>query len=217
MTAMAMKEDKVKPLLRGHFHQAMFFIALGAMVPLIMKCDTAIEYVSMSVYALTTLILFGISSLYHRINWKPRARLWMRRLDHSGIYLSLAGGFTPVCLLVLSPESGHTLLIIIWIVAALGIVKSVFLTNLPKIIRSSVYILAGLSLVPYLSEMRASVGELNFWLVLLGGAIYGFGAMCYGFKRPNPYPKVFGYHEIFHLCVNVAAAVHYYVISSFVQ
>lgn len=206
-----------KPMLRGHFHQAMFFVALGALIPLILRCNSAREYVAMTVYAVTSLILFGVSSLYHRINWDHKKRMMMRRLDHSGIFLSLAGGFTPVCLLVLSPSSGHTLLIIIWCVAILGVMKSMIFVNLPKFVNASVYLISGMILVPYLPEMRASVGELNFWLVLLGGAIYGFGAMCYAFKRPNLFPKVFGYHEMFHLCVNVAAAIHFYVISSFIH
>lgn len=210
-------EEKVKPLLRGHFHQAMFFVALGACIPMILRCDTTLETIAMTVYSLCALIMFGVSSLYHRINWNNKKRLLWRKLDHSGIFLMIAGCFTPVCLLALNENSGKTLLIIIWSVAVAGIIMSVFLSHLPKIIRASVYVVASYTILPYVNELKAGVGDLNFWLIVTGGVFYTVGAMFYAFKRPKLNPKVFSYHEIFHIFVNIAAAIHFYVISSLIE
>lgn len=108
-----------KPLLRGHFHQAMFFIMLGACVPLLFRCETALQTLSVFVYTFCMLGMFGVSAIYHRKNWDPEKRVLWKKLDHSGIFLMIAGTFTPVALLGLHPESGEKLLLMIWIVAAL--------------------------------------------------------------------------------------------------
>ena len=203
-----------KPLLRGHFHQAMFFVALGACSVLVFKSTTLVETLATLIYSLGLLIMFGVSALYHRIHWEPKARLLMKKLDHCGIYIMIAGTFTPICLLSLSETSGQKLLILIWIVALLGILQSVFFVNLPKLVSAILYLIAGYLILPYLSELQAHLGMTNVALILAGGIVYSIGALTYGLKRPVLNPRVFGYHELFHTLVGVAAILHFIVIYS---
>lgn len=206
-----------KPLLRGHFHQAMFFVALGAGVPLFLQCDTANQFIAIIVYVLCALAMFGISSLYHRVTWTPARRLLWRKLDHSGIYLMIAGNFTPVCLLGLGEASGTKLLITIWAVAFVGIIQSIFFVNLPKWVSSIIYLIAGYQVIPYLGEIYDKIGVGNVFLIILGGVFYSIGAICYGIKRPVLNPKIFSYHEVFHLFVNFGAIAHYFMVHNLLQ
>ncbi len=116
----------MKPLLRGHFHQAMFFIALGGLIPLLLRCHNKLEYIAISIYSLCALAMFGISSLYHRIHWNPKQRLLWKKLDHAGIYLMIAGSVTPIALLGLGNPSSQKILFIFWGIALLGILQSLF-------------------------------------------------------------------------------------------
>ncbi len=205
-----------KPLLRGHFHQAMFFVALGAGLTLIWKCDNLTEFLSIGGYVLCGLLMFGISSLYHRVNWTPEKRLFWRKLDHCGIYLMIAGTFTPVTTLALPQESSRTLLITIWIVAAFGILQSLFFVNLPKFINAIFYLVMGYLILPYLSDLSSGIGMKLTWILIAGGILYTIGAICYALKRPVFNPRVFSYHEVFHLLVNLGATLHFTVINSLV-
>lgn len=206
-----------KPLLRGHFHQAMFFIMLGACVPLVFRCETTAQRVAVIVYSLCTLTMFGVSALYHRKTWSNERRLIWRKLDHAGIFIMIAGTFTPIAILGLDEASSTKLLITIWIVALIGIFQSIYFVNLPKIINALIYLAAGYLILPYFSELKLSIGESNIWLILAGGIVYSLGALSYGFKWPTLNPQVFGYHEVFHLLVNCAAVLHFIVISSLIK
>ncbi len=201
-----------KPMLRGHFHQAMFFISLGACLLLLIQTQSHKEFLSIMVYSTGVLALFGISALYHRIHWEPRPRLWMKRLDHAGIYIMIAGCMTPIAQIVLPEASGTKLLLIAWIVAAIGILQSLFFVNLPKIISASLYLIMGFLILPYLSELIPLMGKFNLLLLLTGGGAYAVGALAYGLKRPVFNPRVFGYHEFFHLMVCVGALFHFIMI-----
>lgn len=194
----------------------MFFITLGAGIPLILKCDTLKEYLSITVYIICALLLFGISSLYHRITWTPEKRLLWRKLDHCGIYLMIAGTFTPVAALALPEESSGTLLITIWAVAIFGTLQSLFFVNLPKFVNALFYIVMGYLILPYLSELTQGIGMLRTWGIISGGILYTIGAICYALKRPVFNPGVFSYHEVFHLFVNLGAAVHFGVINTLI-
>lgn len=206
-----------KPLLRGHFHQAMFFVSLGASLLLIAKSNTRLEYISTIIYSLALLTMFGVSALYHRITWNPEKRLFMKKLDHAGIYLMIAGCFTPITLLALPEASGMKLLILIWAVAFIGIVQSIFFVNLPKYISALLYIFMGYMIVPYFSELTASIGEKNLIWLIAGGIAYSIGAVAYGLKRPVFRPLVFGYHEFFHVMVIVGAVFHFIMIYSLIK
>ena len=206
----------MKPLMRGHLHQAMFFVLLGACIPLFLRCSTVPQKVSIGIYSACALVMFGISALYHRINWSVQSRQTWKKLDHAGIYLMIAGTFTPVAMLGLSPNDGNKLLITIWAVAAFGIIQSIFFVNIPKPVSAVLYLAAGYVIFPFLHELRGSIGEMNIILLVSGGAAYTIGALCYGFRLLDFRPEIFGYHEAFHLFVNIGAACHFAVIHSLV-
>lgn len=210
------KQPMTKPILRGHFHQAMFFISLGGLAVLLSLTNSNRELISIMVYAFGVLSMFGISALYHRINWSSQNRALFRKLDHSAIFVMIAGTFTPVAMLGLSAESSKILLLTIWGVTILGVVKSIWLTNLPKLLNAALYVGAGYVIYPYIDELSASLGANGMYLLVAGGFIYSIGAAIYAFKKPNPYPKYFGYHEVFHLLVNVAAILHFMAVYALV-
>ena len=205
-----------KPALRGHFHQAMFFVVLGAGVPLVYNSHGLATRVSVSVYVVCALLTFGISALYHRITWSTGARAIWRKLDHAGIYLMIAGTFTPVAILGLSAASARNCLMTIWVVALAGIIQSVFFVNIPKIFSALLYLGAGYLIVPYMGELQQTIGSANVWLLVAGGVAYTLGALCYGLKRPVLDPRYFGYHEVFHVLVNAGAILHFFVINDLV-
>lgn len=198
-----------KPLLRGHFHQAAFFTACGACLLLIAKSQTNLSLIAAIIYSFSLIFLLGTSALYHRINWQPQARQMMKRLDHSAIYILIAGTFTPVCLLALGDESGRQLLITIWSIAVLGVIQSLFFVNAPKWLSAILYVVAGYMILPYVGELKDKV---NLTLLIGGGVIYTLGAVTYALKRPNFRPMIFGYHEVFHVLVIVGAAFHFVLV-----
>lgn len=202
-----------KPALRGHFHQAMFFVVLGAGVPLIYNSQGLTTRVSVSLYVVCALLTFGISAVYHRITWSTGARAIWRKLDHAGIYLMIAGTFTPVAMLGLSAASARACLMTIWIVALAGIIQSIFFVNIPKIVSALIYLIAGYLIVPYMGELQQNIGSANIWLLVAGGVAYTLGALCYALKRPVLDPRWFGYHEVFHVLVNAGAILHFFVIN----
>ncbi len=205
-----------KPALRGHFHQAMFFVALGAGVPLVYNSQGFSTRVSVSLYVVCALLTFGISALYHRITWSTDARAIWKKLDHAGIYLMIAGTFTPVAMLGLSAASARNCLMTIWIVALAGIVQSIFFVNIPKIFSALIYLVAGYLIVPYMGELQQTLGSGNVWLLVAGGVTYTLGALCYALKRPVLDPRYFGYHEVFHVLVNAGAILHFFVINDLI-
>ena len=194
----------------------MFFVSIGACIPLIIKSSNINELVSTIVYSIGIFMMFGFSALYHRVNWRPKILKIMRKLDHSSIFVMIAGSFTPICLLVLPEKTGMQLLLIIWIVAGIGILQSILFTNMPRLIRAGIYLIAGYVAIPYLSVMASVMGVANFGLTVAGGTIYSVGAIGYGLKFPDFSPQYFGYHEFFHVLVSVAAILHFIVIYSIV-
>lgn len=201
-----------KPFLRGYLHQEAFFTTLGASILLIAKSSTSLSLISSIVFSIGLLLLFGISALYHRPYWKPKARVFLKRLDHSAIFILIASTFTPICLLALPPASGDMLLIIVWIAAVLGILQSIFWVKAPKIVTALLYIIMGWQALPYLKELNQSLGTPQVSLIITGGIIYTIGAIFYAAKKPKLYPTVFGYHELFHFFTIIAAACHFAVI-----
>lgn len=203
---------KVKPLLRGHFHQGAFFIAVGACTMLILKAGTFVPTIATLIYSLSLIFLLGVSSLYHRITWQPNPRKFMKRLDHCAIYILIAGTFTPICLLALGGEDGKTLLITIWVVAFFGVMQSLFYVNAPKWLSAILYVIAGYLVLPYLPELKVSIGVGNLILLICGGLSYTVGAVSYAIKKPNFWPEIFGYHEVFHIWVVVGAFFHFVLV-----
>ena len=205
-----------KPLLRGYFHEWMFFISIGACIPLINNSTDSTELIATTVYSIGIFLMFGFSALYHRVNWRPEVLKIMRRLDHSSIFIMIAGTFTPICLLVLPKSLGLQLLIIMWVVAGIGILQTFIFTNAPRMIRAGIYLIAGYIAIPYLSVLSSLMGFANFSLTIAGGTIYSVGAISYGLKFPDFSPKYFGYHEFFHVLISLAAILHFIVIYSLI-
>lgn len=206
-----------KPLLRGHFHQAAFFVALGACAMLVSQSRDSRNLMAALIYSFSLCGLFGISALYHRPTWKPVPRMWMRRLDHAAIYILIAGTSTPICLLALSPEIGTRLLQLVWGAATFGMFQSLFWVQAPKWVSSILYVVVGGIIFPYLAELKAVLSNNDIRLIYAGGVVYVAGAIVYALKRPNPKPQVFGYHEIFHLLVIAGAAFHFQVIAGLIH
>lgn len=206
-----------KPLLRGYLHQETFFVSLGACSLLIAKSSNSSSLISSVVYSCGLLLMLGISALYHRPHWEPVPRARMKRLDHSAIFLLIAGTFTPVCLLALPSRDGHQLLRVIWIAALTGILQSVFWVRAPKWFTALFYVGVGWLAFPYLPEMKDSLGFRNLSLIAGGGVIYTGGAIFYAMKKPKLFPAVFGYHELFHLFTVIAAGMHFIVIYQLIR
>lgn len=201
-----------KPLLRGYIHQEAFFVALGACAVMVAQSSTSKTWTASLIYSIGLLLMFGISALYHRPHWEPEKRKLMKRLDHSAIFIQIAGTATPICLLALPEKDGFQFLIINWVVAFAGVLQSIFWVKAPKFVTAILYIGMGWLAVPYLSDLKTSLGMTNVLLILAGGLFYTVGAVFYATKKPKLIPHIFGYHEIFHVFTVIAAALHFFVI-----
>jgi hemolysin III len=209
-------ELPVKPRLRGVFHQYAFFVALAAGIVLVSLSDSARELFATWVYAAALAAMFGVSALYHRINWRSaRVRAWMRRLDHSTILLLIAGTYTPFALLAFDGRIADVILIVVWAGAAAGLVLNLAWVDAPTWLTAFVFLALGWVGVVAVPELL-DIGVAPAVLVFVGGGLYTLGALAYATKRPNPVPAVFGYHEIFHLLVICAAVAHFVAIAGFV-
>jgi hemolysin III len=209
---MSQSEGLTKPFLRGHFHQAAFFTALGACSMLLARCSDSKTFIAILVYSLSLTGLLGISALYHRIQWPPTKRMWMRRLDHAAIFVLIAGTGTPIFLLSFAAEMGLRMVLLVWLAATCGVLQSLFWVNAPKWVGATLAVAAGWIIIPYFSELSQSLSVSSRWFLVTGGVLYTLGAVIYAMKWPNPSPRFFGYHEIFHILVVIAAAFHFLLI-----
>jgi hemolysin III len=205
-----------KPLLRGVLHEVAAALALVAVVLLVRDAEAPLARAAAAAYGATLVALFSVSALYHRPTWTPQARLVMRRLDHAAIFLLIAGTYTPLCLL-LGGTRGHALLAVVWAGAVAGIVQTVFWTAAPRKLVVGLYVLLGWTIVPLLPALHGVVGTAGLALLAAGGVAYTVGAAVYATRRPDPAPRVFGYHEVFHLLVVVAAACHLAVVAKAIR
>jgi hemolysin III len=206
-------EALIKPRLRGYFHQESFYFALGASLMLLFSTTTLAAFVAKLIYCLSLTGLLGVSALYHRVHWLPAKRVWMKRLDHSFIFILIAGTGTPIIYLGLPAEFSGKLLLTVWVAALAGVAQSLFFIHAPKWLSAILYIGVGWVVLPYLGDFYRALGTFSVGLILGGGVIYSLGAVVYALKKPNPYPRVFGYHEIFHLFVTIAATMHFMAIA----
>jgi hemolysin III len=205
--------EAVKPRLRGVSHQYAFFVSVGCGVGLILAASGGRARIAAIIYAVAVSALLGTSALYHRITWRPQARRWMKRLDHSMIFVLIAGTYTPVALLALKGALASTILIVLWAGALGGVVFKLVWIDAPKWLFATVYVLLGLATAAVFGELPATIGWLGVAGLAGGGLLYVVGAVIYASGRPNPWPKVFGYHEVFHALVLAAAALQYAVIA----
>ncbi|MFN8542813.1 MAG: hemolysin III family protein [Candidatus Binatia bacterium] len=206
----------VKPRLRGVLHQYAFLVSLLTGAGLVLAAPTGRAMLAVTIYAISVSALFGVSALYHRVHWSPAARRWMGRLDHSMICVLIAGSFTPFGMLALSGTFAVALLAIVWGGAVAGIGLHLLWYDAPKWLSAVLYVVLGWTGSAAVPQLAAHVGWTATGLVGLGGVIYTAGAAVYALRRPDPIPEVFGYHEVFHALVIVAAVVQYAVVAVYV-
>ena len=205
-----------RPLLRGVFHQYAFFVALGASATLLLEAETGMQRIAVLIYCSALCGSLGVSALYHRLNWSHGPRIWMRRLDHSMIFVLIAATYTPFPLVVFSPPVGRLALILIWIVALLGVALKLLWIQAPDWLGATIYVGVGFMVLPMIPTMEEALGWVAVTLFVAGGLIYMLGAIIFALKRPDPSPRVFGFHEIFHICVITAASLHFTVLAYWV-
>lgn len=197
-----------KPKLRGWLHlgmaPAMFILGLVFTI----FAPTLPGRIGCGIYTLSAVQLFGTSAAYHRGNWSERANAVFRRIDHSNIFVFIAGTYTPLTLTLLNGWSRWSLLILIWSIAALGIVFRTAWLGAPRWLYTLLYVAMGWAALGWLAQFWASGGPGVVILLLLGGLVYSLGAVAYGTKRPRLSPRWFGFHEVFHSCTVIAAALH---------
>jgi hemolysin III len=210
--------DLGKPRMRGLLHAYAFFVALVCGAVLITLAATLPTHarvtaiVSCAVYSATVCGLFGISALYHRRVWAPRGYKVMRRLDHSMIFLFIAGTYTPFSALLLSRLKATVILSIVWGGAVLGVIMKMIYPHAPRWLSAPLYIALGWVAVGVLPDIVHHGGDPAVVLLLAGGLAYTTGAIFYATRRPNPWPDTFGHHEFFHACTLVAAICHHIAI-----
>lgn len=210
-------DPSLKPRLRGVLHQWAFAVSLLAGIGLVLEAGSARARVAVAVYALSVAALFGTSALYHRVDWRTlSARRWVRRLDHTMIFVLIAGSYTPFGLLVLRGTLGTVILIAVWSAALAGAVFKLVWIDAPGWLGAATYVVVGWIALVTLPELLERLGIAAVGALALGGILYSVGAVIYAHKRPDPVPTVFGYHELFHLLVIVAAALQYAVVAFWV-
>jgi len=205
-----------RPRLRGVLHQAAFVVALLVGAPLVLAAHGTRASVAAAVFAGSVVAMLAISALYHRIIWSPHARLWMRRADHGGIYLLIAGTYTPIGLLDLHGRTQQIVLAVVWIGAAAATLTKFFWISAPNWLTAVIGIGLGWVGVAALPQLEHAAGLTAVVLLAAGGIAYTAGGIIYALRRPDPLPAVFGYHELFHALTLVAIACQYVAIAFFV-
>jgi hemolysin III len=201
-----------KPLLRGWSHGAAALVAVAGLIALIVitRHDPA-RLVSVTVYGAGLVLLFAVSATYHIFSWPPRVKEWLRRADHATIFVFIASTYTPLVFNVLNGWWRVGMLAAIWVCAAAGVAGAAPFLRIPRQLLASLYLAMGWLAVIVLVPLTAALGWVAAALMALGGLQYSLGAAAYAFKRPRLWPRVFGYHEVFHLAV-ITASVTFYVI-----
>ena len=208
-----MPPEEVIPRLRGVLHAWTFWIAIAAGIPLIAFAPNGEARAAALIYALGLCALFGASGLYHRWRGHPRWKSVLRRVDHSTIFVFIAASYTPVGVLVLEPPLQLIVLVSVWAGAAAGVAFSLCWIDAPRWLVATSYIAVGWVAVVATPQLADRLGAAPVILLGVGGLLYSLGALAYAMKRPNPWPRTFGFHEVFHTLVIAAAVVHYVAIA----
>jgi hemolysin III len=203
-----------RPVWRGKMHSWAFFAAIPAGIALIFVADGVAAKVGASIYAATLLLLFGTSASYHRLAHSERARQIMQRLDHSMIYLLIAGTYVPLCLVALPPEWGIPMLAIVGTLAVIGVVLKLAFFHGARYVSYSLYLVMGWVALIAGPALVRHLSPLQLGLMIAGGLAYTIGFPVLVRRRPDPWPTTFGYHEVWHLLVVVAAALHFAAVSN---
>jgi hemolysin III len=210
----------VKPRLRGWLHLATAPLTLAGGIVLIALSPNAATRTASALFIGSALILFTVSAIYHTGTWSPRVWAFLRRFDHSNIFLLIAGSYTPFAVLLLDGTAQVVLLVTVWTGAILGVGFRVLWTDAPRWLYVPLYIALGWAAIFFLpafldgaTRLGVGVGVATFVMIVVGGALYTFGGVVYGFKRPNPWPRWFGFHEVFHTFTILAFVSHYVGVS----
>ena len=202
-----------RPLLRGYLHLAAAIAAVVGLIGLMMLAHTPRGYVGGATFALSLILLYSTSATYHTIRWGRRMHAFLKRLDHSMIFVVIAGSYTPFCLFAASTAWGISILAIVWSIALAGIVLKVAWPSGPRWLGVSLYIAAGWVALVASTELLDWFALVPLLLLGVGGVLYTIGGVIYALRRPNPFPRVFGYHEVFHTFVIAGSVVHYSVVA----
>ena len=213
--AVVSKGERVKPRLRGVFHELGFYAALGLGAGLVVTAHDGRARAAAAVFAGSVVFCFGASALYHRPMWRPSVRAWLARLDHAGVYLLIAGTYTPFGLLVMSEDWAIPVLTIVWTGAIAATLLKLFWFRAPKWLSAAIGLALGWVAAAAFSQLL-KLPVPGLVLVLAGGFLYTLGAVVYAYRRPDPVPHVFGYHELFHVLTLAGAACQYAAIAFFV-
>lgn len=205
---MSRTPDEAKPKARGWIHLCATPLALANSILLFIFAAGTAPHVAIAIYGLAGLILFGCSATYHLGTWSPKVWGIFRRLDHSNIFLLIAGTYTPLSVLLLTPARARLVLSIVWIGAIVGMSMRVLWMNAPRALYVSLYIALGWVAIWFLPDFWRNGHPAVVWLLFAGGLAYTIGALCYAFRWPNPWPKYFGFHEFFHLGTVAGYACH---------
>src|SRR5919107_1031800 len=216
MEAQRFVAEEVIPRLRGLLHAHAAWVAGAASIVLVVLAPTAAARVAALIYGTGLIALFSFSALYHRWPGDPRWKPWLRRLDHSTIYVFIAASYTPVGLLVLHGTVQTVVLASVWAGAALGVALSLAWISAPRWLQAVTYLALGWVAVVALPQLAERVGIAPFVLLAVGGGLYSLGAVVYALRRPNLWPRTFGFHEVFHALVIAAAVVHFIAMAGWV-
>jgi hemolysin III len=211
---------EIKPKLRGWLHLATAPLTLAAGIVLVVMSPTTATRIGSALFIGSALVLFTVSAVYHTGTWSPRVWAFLRRFDHSNIFLLIAGSYTPFALLLLEGTERVVLLSTVWTGAILGVAFRFFWTDAPRWLYVPLYIALGWAAIFFLpsfldgaNRLGVGIGTATFVMIVVGGALYTFGGVVYGFKRPDPWPRWFGFHEVFHTFTILAFVSHYVGVS----
>lgn len=208
---------ELRPRLRGVSHQYMVLVALALGAAIVAAASGTREIVACAVYAISQVALFGVSAVYHRVTWRsPQTRERLRRADHSTIFLALAGTYTPIAAIAIGGATGTAILVAVWAGAVAGIAVRLLFSDAPRWVTTGPYIALGWVSLFLLPVVIDRLGWTPVLLLAFGGILYTIGGVTYARRRPDPWPRTFGYHEIFHALVVVAALLQYAVIAFWV-
>jgi hemolysin III len=198
-----------RPRWRGVSHRVAFYVALVAGAVLVARAGDPRAKAVTAIYAALLAGMLGVSATLHRRDWPPRAMAWLRRADHAMIFAFIAGTYTPLCVLGIDSATSTRLLVLAWSAAGLGIVRALVWPHAPRVISSSLFVAVGWVVLAYFPEARAGLDPVAFTLLVAGGVWFTVGAAVYALRRPDPWPTLFGYHEVFHALIIVGCVCHF--------
>lgn len=208
--------EEIRPMLRGAMHLGAAFAAPFALLALILIADSPSGYVGAAVFSSSLMLLYSASASYHTIPWPGRLRGVAKRIDHSMIFALIAGTYTPFCLITLTRTWGITMLSIVWTLAGLGMLLKVIWPSAPRWLSVGLYLALGWVGIVAAREVVNAMHPEALAVLFLGGAMYSVGALVYALKRPNPFPRFFGFHEVFHAFVLAGSMAHFSLIALYV-